>query len=83
MDVGIVTSIQFNHKEVNLARKGEEVCVKIDPIPGESPKMVGRHFEETDEMVSKVRFIFISFHFDENINPRAKRVDSNSSPNCP
>ena len=54
LEVGIVTSIQSNHKEVEMARKGEEVCVKIEPIPGESPKMFGRHFDETDMLVSKV-----------------------------
>ena len=54
LEIGIVTSIQANHKEVETARKGEEVCVKIEPIPGESPKMFGRHFDETDMLVSKV-----------------------------
>merc|ERR1712018_74659 len=54
LEVGIVTSIQSNHKEVETARKGEEVCVKIEPIPGESPKMFGRHFDETDLLVSKI-----------------------------
>jgi hypothetical protein len=42
---------------VETARKGEEVCIKIEPIPGESPKMFGRHFDETDILVSKVRRI--------------------------
>lgn len=54
LDIGIVTSIESNHKEVETARKGEEVCIKIDPIPGESPKMFGRHFDETDILVSKI-----------------------------
>ena len=27
-----MTSIECNHKEVETARKGEEVCIKIDPI---------------------------------------------------
>lgn len=54
LDVGIVTSIECNHKQVETARKGQEVCIKIDPIPGESPKMYGRHFDETDMLVSKV-----------------------------
>ena len=46
IDVGVVTSLQFNNKEVETARKGEEVCVKIDSVPGEAPKMFGRHFDE-------------------------------------
>lgn len=52
--IGIVTSIELNHKQMESARKGQEICIKIDPVPGESPKMYGRHFEETDMLVSKV-----------------------------
>uniref|UniRef100_A0A6I8PL61 Eukaryotic translation initiation factor 5B n=1 Tax=Ornithorhynchus anatinus TaxID=9258 RepID=A0A6I8PL61_ORNAN len=55
VEIGIVTSIEINHKQVDVAKKGQEVCVKIEPIPGESPKMYGRHFEATDVLVSKVR----------------------------
>uniref|UniRef100_A0A452TUB8 Eukaryotic translation initiation factor 5B n=1 Tax=Ursus maritimus TaxID=29073 RepID=A0A452TUB8_URSMA len=54
VDIGIVTSIEINHKQVDVAKKGQEVCVKIEPIPGESPKMYGRHFEATDILVSKI-----------------------------
>lgn len=31
-----------------------EVCLKVEPIPGEPPKMYGRHFDYTDLLVSKV-----------------------------
>lgn len=55
LDIGIITSIEYNHKQVETARKGQEVCIKIESIPGESPKMYGRHFEETDMLISKVR----------------------------
>lgn len=55
VDIGIVTSIEVNHKSVDSAKKGQEICIKIEPIPGESPKMYGRHFEATDIIVSKVR----------------------------
>ncbi|XP_044289716.1 eukaryotic translation initiation factor 5B isoform X3 [Varanus komodoensis] len=54
IDIGIVTSIEINHKQVDIAKKGQEVCVKIEPIPGEAPKMFGRHFEATDILVSKI-----------------------------
>ncbi|NXA40971.1 IF2P factor, partial [Eudromia elegans] len=54
IEIGIVTSIEINHKPVDVAKKGQEVCVKIEPIPGESPKMYGRHFEATDILVSKI-----------------------------
>ncbi|KAJ8256240.1 hypothetical protein COCON_G00201040 [Conger conger] len=54
VDIGIITSIEINHKTVDAAKKGQEICVKIEPIPGESPKMYGRHFEATDIIVSKI-----------------------------
>ncbi|XP_039998225.1 eukaryotic translation initiation factor 5B [Xiphias gladius] len=54
VDIGVVTSIEMNHKSVDSAKKGQEICVKIEPIPGESPKMYGRHFEATDIIVSKI-----------------------------
>jgi len=50
----MVTSIEYNHKSVESARKGQEVCIKIEPVPGEAPKMFGRHFEAKDFLVSKV-----------------------------
>lgn len=54
MDIGVITSIELNHKAIDCAKKGQEVCIKIEPIPGEAPKMYGRHFEATDIIVSKV-----------------------------
>lgn len=54
VEIGIVTSVEVNHKNVENARKGMEVCVKIEPVPGEAPKMFGRHFDETDMLVSKI-----------------------------
>lgn len=57
--MGVVTSIENNHKPVESARKGMEVCIKIEPVPGESPKMFGRHFDETDFLISKVSTIWV------------------------
>ncbi|XP_075446594.1 eukaryotic translation initiation factor 5B isoform X2 [Ascaphus truei] len=54
VDIGIVTGLEINHKSVDVAKKGQEVCIKIEPIPGDSPKMFGRHFEATDFLVSKI-----------------------------
>lgn len=54
VDIGVVTSIESNHKNIESARKGQEICVKIEPIPGESPKMYGRHFDAEDMLVSKI-----------------------------
>lgn len=54
-----MTSIECNHKNIDSARKGQEVCIKIDPVPGDAPKMFGRHFDETDMLVSKVSEVFL------------------------
>ncbi|XP_017843089.1 eukaryotic translation initiation factor 5B isoform X2 [Drosophila busckii] len=54
VDIGVVTSIELNHKQLDSARKGQEICIKIEPIPGESPKMFGRHFEAEDMLISKI-----------------------------
>ncbi|KAJ3583674.1 hypothetical protein NHX12_015929, partial [Muraenolepis orangiensis] len=54
VDIGVVTSIEMNHKTVDSAKKGQEICIKIEAIPGEAPKMFGRHFEATDFLVSKI-----------------------------
>lgn len=54
INVGIITSIESNHKPVDTARKGQEVCIKIENVPGETPKLFGRHFDETDFLVSKI-----------------------------
>lgn len=55
MDIGRVVSVEYNHKPVEIAKQGQEVCIKIQAYPGEAPKMFGRHFEADDVLVSKVR----------------------------
>jgi len=52
--LGIVTSLQKNEQEVVQARKGEEVCIKIESPGGDAPKMFGRHFDEKDLVISKI-----------------------------
>ncbi|CAL1528028.1 unnamed protein product [Lymnaea stagnalis] len=54
VELGRVTSIEINHKSVDVAKQGQEICIKITPIPGDAPKMYGRHFDETDLLVSKI-----------------------------
>ncbi|VDP87205.1 unnamed protein product [Echinostoma caproni] len=54
INLGRIFSIEFNHKPVQEARTGQEVCVRIDPLDGETPKLYGRHFDHTDLMVSKI-----------------------------
>merc|ERR1712142_568634 len=52
--LGIITGIQHNSKDVDTAKKGDEVCIKIEAPGGDAPKMFGRHFEDTDMLVSKI-----------------------------
>lgn len=47
----------MNHKPVDNARKGMEVCAKIEPTGGEAPRLYGRHFDHTDMLVSKVGYV--------------------------
>lgn len=52
--LGVISSIESNHKPVDIARKGQEVCIKIENVPGETPKLYGRHFDHNDMLTSKV-----------------------------
>jgi translation initiation factor 5B len=49
-----VISIEKNHKSLEIAPKGSEVCIQIASINGEAPKMYGRHFDANDLLISKV-----------------------------
>lgn len=53
-DIGVVSSIEVNHKQVEAAKKGEEVCIKVEAPGGDAPRLYGRHFDHTDLLVSKV-----------------------------
>jgi len=52
--LGVLTGIQHNNKDVDTAKKGDEVCVKIESPGGDAPKMFGRHFDETDMLMSRI-----------------------------
>ena len=54
-------------QDVEFARKGDEVCVKIEAVPGEAPKMFGRHFDDTDLLISRVS-IHPHFYPEPNID---------------
>ncbi|VDN30674.1 unnamed protein product [Gongylonema pulchrum] len=55
--IGTVSSIERNHEQVELARTGEDVCIKIENTTGEAPKLYGRHFTHEDTLVSRCIFI--------------------------
>lgn len=46
--------MEVNHKQVQIARQGSEVCVRVEAT-GDAPRLYGRHFDHTDTLVSKVR----------------------------
>lgn len=53
--IGKVTSIEVNHKAVTEMKKGgPSVAIKIECASYESSKTVGRHFNESDTIVSKL-----------------------------
>jgi len=52
--IGVCTGIQHNNKDVDVAKKGDEVCVKIENPGGDAPKMYGRHFDENDLLISRI-----------------------------
>lgn len=55
ISIGRVSSIEQNHKSIPVVRKGgPSVAIKIDHEPWDTPKMVGRHFGEKDELVSRI-----------------------------
>ena len=64
--LGTVSSIEVNHKPVDIACKGSEVCVKIEPTGGDAPKLFGRHFDYDDLLVSKVSVVSSSLNFCKN-----------------
>ncbi|KAI3876160.1 hypothetical protein MKW98_029112 [Papaver atlanticum] len=49
IDIGQITSIQINHKEVGTAKKGQKVAIKIL-----SQKIFGKHFTVANELVSHI-----------------------------
>lgn len=68
--LGRVFSLESNCKSVEEATTGMDVCIRIDPMDGETPKLYGRHFDSNDMVVSKVFYILILFiylfFFDKN-----------------
>lgn len=52
--LGTVSSIERNHEQVDLAKTGDEVCIKIENTTGEAPKLYGRHFNFEDMLVSRI-----------------------------
>ncbi|KAI9511278.1 hypothetical protein F5148DRAFT_1172355 [Russula earlei] len=57
IELGKITSLEINHKSMELVKKaqaGGGVAVKIEHAVYQSAKMFGRHFDEKDEVYSRV-----------------------------
>lgn len=55
MSLGKVTSIEHNHKQKQIVKKGEpSVAIKVEVAPHETPRISGRHYQETDTLYSQV-----------------------------
>jgi translation initiation factor 5B len=52
--LGTIASIERNHDNIDLAKTGDEVCIKIDNTTGDAPKLYGRHFTAEDALVSRI-----------------------------
>ncbi|KAJ3875976.1 P-loop containing nucleoside triphosphate hydrolase protein, partial [Lentinula edodes] len=57
IDLGKVTSLEINHKSMDIVKKsqaGGGVAVKIEHAVYQSAKMFGRHFDDKDELLSHI-----------------------------
>lgn len=55
IDLGRVTNIEKDHKGVDTARMGDLVAIKIESTkPEEASRLFGRHFDDKDQLVSRI-----------------------------
>lgn len=57
IELGKITSLEINHKSIELVKKsqaGGGVAVKIEHAVYQSAKMFGRHFDDKDEVYSRI-----------------------------
>jgi translation initiation factor 5B len=52
--IGKVASIEHDHKNVDRAKKGDDIAVKIEQTANGQDYYYGRHFDHTDHLVSKL-----------------------------
>ncbi|UXI16299.1 DFP2 [Sarcoptes scabiei] len=52
--IGRVMTIEHEHKNVEQAKKGDEICIKIEHCSSDAPKMYGRHFDANDLLYSRI-----------------------------
>ncbi len=55
VSLGRVTSIELNHKALEIVKRGSAaVAIKIESAAYEPARQFGRHFTESDSLMSKI-----------------------------
>jgi translation initiation factor 5B len=54
MLLGKVGGIEVQHKPVDIAKKGQQIAVRIEGSQGDQAKTAGKHFVESDTLVSMI-----------------------------
>ena len=55
VEIGRIASLEKNHKPVDKAYVGDSVAMKVNSTTAlEATRMYGRHFDHTDELVSRI-----------------------------
>ena len=54
IEIGMIKSIEKNHKDVEEAKSGDEVCISIVQKEDKQQYSYGRHFESDDKLYSKI-----------------------------
>ncbi|KAL3093232.1 hypothetical protein niasHT_022682 [Heterodera trifolii] len=52
--LGTVSSIERNHEQIDIAKAGDEICIKIENTTGDAPRLYGRHFNHEDILISRI-----------------------------
>ena len=52
--LGTMASLEANNRPVDFARQGTDVCIKIENMTSEAPKLYGRHFDSRDLLISRL-----------------------------
>jgi translation initiation factor 5B len=54
IEIGIIASIERNHKQIDEASMGDDVCVSIIQKDTEQQYSYGRHFDDKNKLYSKI-----------------------------
>jgi len=74
LEIGRVGSIEKDKKDVKIARRGDDVCVKIEQSTAQNHITYGRHFDHTNKLYSKISRSSIDT-LKENFKDEMKKED--------